>query len=1030
MDVANYFMEKKVTSWLVTLLLLIGGGIAFTELGRLEDPEFDIKQVNILTQYPGASPTQVEQEVTFAIEQELQNLPYVKKIWSQSKAGYSLVQVEMKDSVRGEQLTQVWDEVRKKVSDTARNFPPGTKQPQVLDDFGDVFGVLLALSGQGYDLRDLEQVGDRLQRELSLVPGVAKVTLVGTQIDQVFIEISQSRLSSLGMPVQQIAALLSEQNVVANAGHVHVGSEYIRFRPTGEFHSVAELGNLTVISPTTGESILLRDIADIRRGFREPSHHLLGYNTHPALNLGISFASGVNVVKVGNDIEEKLKRLEHSMPVGMELSAIYYQSNEVEKAVNDFLFSLLLAVVIVVVVLLVFMGLKSGLLIGLILTLTIFGTFIVMEITGIALQRVSLGGLIIALGMLVDNAIVITEGILIGLKKGLSKRQAANAVVKQTQWPLLGATVIAITAFAPIGLSPDAIGEFVGSLFWVLLISLLISWFTAISLTPFFGELFFKAEGQSGDGSDPYQGWLYTAYRFSLSIAIKHRALTVFALIGLFAGSAFGFTLVKQAFFPSSATPMFFVELRYPEGSAIQFTQAKMSEVESFVADQDEVAFVASSVNQGFPRFILTYSAVEAGANNGQLIIRTHQRDDIDTLMTKLDRFLVQQQPSTEFMLRRLALGPNSGAAIEARFSGPDPEQLRQLSEQVKTIYRQDDQLTAIRDDWKQRVKVYRPQFDDLKASELGISKQDFDRALLTHYSGDQVGVYRDGDKLLPIVITVPETERQSVSQVRDIQVYASTTGRYVSLSELVTGFETEWEDPVIQRRNRSRTITVMAEPNIHSPDNANTIFNRIRGQVESLPLPPGYQLEWGGEYQNSKDAQENVFASVPLGYLFMFVITILLFNSIKESLVVWLCVPLALIGVVSGLLLLDVPFGFMGFLGFLSLSGMIVKNGIVLIDQINTELAAGKPTFDAVFDSAVSRVRPVLMAAITTILGLVPLLSDPFFIDMAVVISFGLGFATLLTLIAVPVFYLMFHGEEGVSSGNRNNPSLQNALS
>ncbi len=1014
MDTAKYFIEKKVTSWLVTVVLLLGGLVAFLGLGRLEDPEFSIKQVNIITQYPGATPVQVENEVTYAIEEEIQNLPYVDRILSQSKTGISIVEMHVKHSVNSAELGQVWDEVRKKISDRSTNFPPGVQAPIILDDFGDVYGVMLALSGEGYSYRDLELIGDSLTRELALVPGVSKVNLAGQQIEQVFIEISKSKLNALGMPVGQIASLLSEQNVVANAGHITLGTEYIRFRPTGEFQSVEELGSLTVISPVTGKSIKLRDIADIRRGFREPSNHLMGFNGSSALTLGVSFASGVNVVEIGRAVEARLEELQEIIPAGVALEPIYVQSREVEKSVNSFLMSLFQAVAIVILVLLVFMGIKSGLIIGLILTITIFGTFIVMDMMAIELQRISLGGLIIALGMLVDNAIVITEGILIGLKKGKTKLKAAQEIVFQTRWPLLGATVIAITAFAPIGLSPDSVGEFVGSLFYVLLISLLLSWFTAVTLTPFFCEMLFKEEIQNPnpeDETDPYKGIIFVLYKWSLSFAMRNRIFTVICLVAAFVGGMYSFAFVKQAFFPPSATPMFFVELRYPEGTSINHTHEQVSQIENYLAEDDGVEFVASTINQGFSRFILTYGAVEFGSNNAQLAVRTHDRDYIDPLLSKLSTYITEHQPDAEFMLKRMALGPSTGSPIEVRFNGTDPNVLRRLSEQAKEILLQDPWLTGIRDDWKQRVKVIRPQFNDLKAAELGISKRDFDKALLTHYTGDQVGVYRDQNKLLPIVITVPENERNSINQLEDIQVYASTTGQYVALSELMFGYEIEWEDPIIHKRNRHRTLTVMASPTLDSPDNANAIFQRVRPQIEAISLPDGYHLEWGGEYENSTEAQANVFASVPMGYLFMFIITILLFNSVRESLVVWLCVPLALIGVVSGLLLLDVAFGFMGFLGFLSLSGMVVKNGIVLIDQINVEVHSGKPVYQAVFDSAVSRVRPVLMAAVTTILGLLPLLSDPFFQDMAVVISFGLGFATLLTLIAVPVFYMLFFG-------------------
>ncbi|MFD1384462.1 efflux RND transporter permease subunit [Rhodanobacter aciditrophus] len=492
MNIAGYFIERKVSSWLVTLILLLGGAIAFTNLGQLEDPEFTIKEALVITYYPGASPEQVEEEVTYPIELELQNLPYLDKVVSTSKAGYSKVQITIKDTYRAEQLKQIWDEVRKKVNDMRGSFPTGVGTPIVVDDFGDVYGIMLAVHGEGYPYKDLENYVDYVKRELVLVDGVAKVAVAAEQSEQVTIEMSRSKLANMGVSPSQLQTLLANQNVVSDAGKVQVGSEYIRISPTGEFQDISELENLIVGSPGEDNLIRLKDVATVKREYQDPQDQLVNFNGASSLLLGVSFSNNVNVVEVGKRIEARLHELEYQQPVGISLDTVYFQSKEVEKSVSSFLANLAAAVGIVILVLLVFMGVRSGILIGLILLLTILGTFIVMEYFNINLQRISLGGLIIALGMLVDNAIVVTEGILIGLHRGQTKFEAASAVVKQTKWPLLGATVIAVTAFAPIGLSPDSVGEFVGSLFYVLLISLLLSWVTAITLTPFFCDLFFK----------------------------------------------------------------------------------------------------------------------------------------------------------------------------------------------------------------------------------------------------------------------------------------------------------------------------------------------------------------------------------------------------------------------------------------------------------------------------------------------------------------------------------------------------------
>lgn len=1010
MNIAAYFIERKVTSWMLTLILLVGGVIAFTGLGQLEDPEFTIKDALVITYYQGASPEQVEEEVTYPIEIALQNLPYVDEINSTTKAGYSQVTLTIKDTYRKEKLKQIWDEVRKTIKDIEGNFPPGVSTPRVVDDFGDVYGVMLAVNGEGYPYKDLETYIDYLKRELVLVDGVSKVKVAGEQSEQITIEISRTRLTNMGIDPSSLANLLSTQNTVSNAGSVRVGDEYIRVSPTGEFQDISELENLIVGTPTTGKMIRLSDIATIKREYVDPQTNPINFNGETSLLLGVSFSSGVNVVEAGKLLEQRIAELKYQQPMGINLDTVYFQSKEVERSVSNFLLNLAEAVGIVVLVLLVFMGIKSGILIGLILLLTILGTFIVMEYFAINLQRISLGGLIIALGMLVDNAIVVTEGVLIGLKRGMSKVEAASSVVNQTKWPLLGATVIAITAFAPIGLSPDSVGEFVGSLFYVLLISLFLSWVTAVTLTPFFCDLFFKEEIKAGEeeGEDPYKGAFFVAYKWLLDKALHYRWITVLLLIASLMTSGWAFQFVKQSFFPPSTTAMFYLDVEGPAGTHIDASYELTKRIEQRLLSEEGVSTITSTTGQGVPRFILTYNQEQSNASYAQFIIRTDNSEVIPDLIERTYYIMKNEFPDVEAKLQRLELGPASGSKIEARITGPDPLVLRSVSEQIKAIYRADGGLENIKDDWRQRTKVLRPQFDEEQARRLGISKADLDKVLLANFNGSRIGLYRDGSDILPIVQKAPAEERRSIDQIRDLQIYSPATGAYITLTSLVKGFDVIWEDPIIERHNRKRTITVMSDNNILDGETAMAVFGRIRGPVEAIELPPGYSLEWGGEYESSTDAQANIFTALPMGYLFMFIITVLLFNSVRVPLVIWFCVPLALIGVSSGLLAMNTAFGFMSLLGFLSLSGMIVKNGIVLADQINVELGQGTEAYKAVFDSAVSRVRPVCMAAITTILGMIPLLSDAFFEGMAVVISFGLGFATILTLIAVPVFYVM----------------------
>lgn len=993
-----------------TLLLLIGGSVSYFDLGQLEDPEFTLKKAMVITMYPGASPQQVEEEVTFPIENAIQQLPYVDYVTSISSNGKSQITVEMKSTYRKEQLRQIWDEMRRKINDLSPSLPSGVYPSTILDDFADVYGVMYSVTGDGYSYDELKDYVDFLKRELVLVKGVSKVTVAGQQQAQVMVEVSTRKLAQLGIAPSHIFQLLQSQNTVSNAGKIRVGDESIRLHPTGEFKDVKELETLLISKSGANELIYLGDVAKVYREYAEVPNNIIRYNSQQALLIGVSFMSGVNVVDVGKNIDKHLASLEYQRPHGIHINSVYNQPQEVQKSVDGFIISLLEAIAIVIVVLLLFMGLKSGILIGGILLLTVLGTFIFMKLFAIDLQRISLGALIIALGMLVDNAIVVTEGILINLKRGQTKLKAAVNIVEQTKWPLLGATVIAVTAFAPIGLSSDASGEFAGSLFWVLFISLLLSWITAITLTPFFANLMFKEnefkneEGQEDE--DPYKGFIFNGYKAILDLALHFRKTTLILMVVLLCTAVVGFGSVKQSFFPASNTPMFYVDYWQEQGSDIRSTLEGVKKLEEFLQKEDLVEEVTSTTGQGAPRFMLTYAPEKSYPAYGQLIIRVADREAVATVMQTVRDYSSNHALSAQLKIKPMEIGPSTDAKIEARFSGPDPVVLRQLAAKAEELIGEDEGAYNIRDDWRARTKMIRPQFNEQKARRLGISKSDLDNVLLTSLSGKQVGVYRDGTQLLPIIARSPANERLNVESVHDLQIYSPVLGVFVPVTQVVDEFDVQWEDSLIMRRDRKRTITVMADNNVLGDETPAKLFARIRGPIENMELPRGYQLEWGGEFESSSKAQKAIFGSLPLGYLAMFAVTVLLFNSLKQPLVIWATVPLAIIGVSAGLLAMNAPFSFMGLLGLLSLSGMLIKNGIVLVDQINLELREGKSPYEAVFDSGVSRVRPVAMAAITTILGMIPLLFDVFFQSMAVTIMFGLGFATILTLIVVPVLY------------------------
>jgi multidrug efflux pump subunit AcrB len=1020
MRLTEYTLANRTVTWMVVALLALGGVFAFNGLGRLEDPHFTIKQAMVVTRYPGASSQEVEEEVTLPIENAIQQLPYVEHIVSTTAAGLSQVEVEMKSIYRKDDLAQIWDEMRRKINDMEGSLPPGASAPMINDDFADVYGMFYAVTGEGYSFDELADYTDYLRRELAQVDGVGKVIVGGRRIEQVFIEVDRAKLAASGFSVETISQVLQGQNLVSDAGHINIGREYLRVssvRPDGE--GLQALRSL-LLGSANGQLVFLTDVATISKGYREPPSHLYRFNGKPALTLGVSFGSGVNVVEVGAAIKARLQALEYAQPLGVEITAVYDQPGQVNESVSNFLWSLAQAVVIVVLVLMVTMGLKPGIIMSATLLLTIAGTFIAMNAFGIELHRISLGALIIALGMLVDNAIVVTEGIMINVRQGMRKTQAAIRIVSHTRWPLLGATIIAITAFAPIGLSPDASGEFTGSLFWVLLISLFFSWVLAVTLTPFFcflllgkrgddAERSADANAQKPDPYAPYQGKIYRTYRKLLHVCLHFRALTLVAMLALLVSAIMAFSHVNRAFFPDSSLPMFMVDYWLPEGSAIRSTEADVKKLEADILKLEGVKQITSTIGRGAERFMLTYAPEKTYPSYAQLMIETDSFARVATVATQVKTLLKEQYPQAFTRIKRTSVGPTTAAKIEARLSGPDPTELRRLGEQMINIFTDNPHATNVRQNWRERTKVLRPVLDAAAAQRLGITQADLDNAIKMNLEGVCIGVFRQGADLLPIIIRPPANERHGVDQLDRVQVYSPISQGYVNVGQFVRSVELDWENPLIMRRDKKRTLAVLADPT----DNSNPfdLLAELRGPAEALQLPLGYSLEWGGEHEAQAKANKAVFAFVPIGVLVMIMVNIIMFNSLRQTLVIWLTVPLAIVGVAWGLLVAGAPFSFTALLAVLSLVGMQIKNGIVLVEEIkrlNDEEQI--PWSEAISLAAVSRLRPVSMAALTTILGMLPLLTDVFFKPMAVTIMAGLGFATILTLIVVPVLFALFY--------------------
>ncbi len=1021
-NLARLSIEKPLLAWLIILFCLLGGIWAFLTIGRLEDPAFTIKNAIVVTQYPGATAEEVELEVTEPLEIALQQMDQLKRMESESAPGRSEIQVEMNDEYRGEELEQVWDDLRKRMRDASVQLPPGASQPFVIDDFGDVYGIFYAVTAPGYSDAQKRDIAKMLRRELSLVDGVARVETAGLEEERIYVEIPQAELARLNLPFPAVLQAISNENEVVSAGEAPMDERLLRVSVPQNIDGVAALENLLIAPAQSGDTIRLGDIANIQRAPVERPAQFIYHNNERAFTVAVAGLTTANIVDVGQAVEAKLDQLAVRIPVGVDIQPIYEQHRVVSESLNGFLVNLAISLAIVVGMLCIFMGWRAGLSVGTVLLLTVSGTIFFMKLGGIEMQRISLGALIIAMGMLVDNAIVVVEGIQTGVQRGEGRKEAAEDAVTSTQWPLLGATIIGIMAFSGIGLSPDVTGEFLFSLFAVILISLMLSWVLAITVAPLVSYTLFKSN--RGNPTDPYAGRVFGAYRRVLGTSLRARWITLASLIVVTVLSFWGFGFVKQSFFPDSNTPIFYVDVVQPQGSDILDVNEDLKEMGAYVAGLENVVSVDTFVGAGATRFMLTYAPEQPNPAYGQLIVRTAERDHIPPLVNEIEKHLEENWPGAEIRVNRIVFGPPSGADLEARFSGPDPDVLRALASEAMTKLKREAEVTEIRTNWRNQAPVIIPRINESRARTLGVAREDIAQAISFATTGETVGLYREGDRLIPIVARAPTAERNETESLADRLIWSPGRNSYVSMDDLVSQFDVEAEETLIQRYNRVRTITVQAQS--RSFETAATAFQRFRPVIESVELPPGYSLEWGGEREASAEANASLAAQLPISFIVMLTVSLLLFLKVRQPLIVWLIVPMSIVGVTLGLLLTNTAFSFTALLGFLSLSGMLIKNAIVLIDEIDVRIDRGDDRWEALRDGSVSRLRPVLLAAGTTILGMTPLLTDAFFRGMAVTIIGGLAFATILTMVAAPVLYSLFFGIKAPSRKRREGAAAQ----
>jgi multidrug efflux pump subunit AcrB len=1006
MNPGIFAMKNRLITMIVILASLVGGWNAYKNMSRFEDPEFTIRTAVIITQYPGATPTEVANEITEPLESAIQQMQEVESLKSTSSAGLSRINVEIKYEFSRSKaaLQAIWSKLRNKVNDAQSSLPPGAIASIVNDDFGDVYGVYFLLTGDGYTYKELEDYAKKLRTDVLSVEGVAKVSLSGLQKEAIYVEVSRERAAALGQSINNIYQQLEKQNAVSPAGNVLAGNRRLIIQPSGSIDSVEEIKSMVVATDNEGTLVYLRDIATVERAYKTPLTDEIRYNGEPAIGFGISNVTGANVVKMGNAIDTKITSVENQRPIGIEIHEYYHQGKITDDAVQSFVLNVVAALAIVLVTLFFFMGIKSSIIIGATLIITIAATLATMYLLNIPMHRISLGALIIALGMLVDNAIVVTDGILVGTQRGERKLDIVKKIISRSIWPLLGGTLVGILAFAPIGLAPGSTAEYTGHLFWVVMISLMYSWIFAITVVPFLADLMFKEVPATTQ--EPKDGKFMATYKDFMRRVLKIRWVPIGLTMILFVVSVWGFQFVKSGFFPTSTTPQVVVDYWLPEGTDITQTKADMLKIEAELLTYSGIENVQTLIGKGTLRYMLVYAAESGNSAYGQFLLKVNNYDDIPDIIPKIQAYLDSGYPNAQAKVWQFELGPGGGSKIEAEFSGPDPAVLRRLADEAKAIMTADGGAISIKDDWRQPVSIIQPVYSSNKGRRLGISREDLSRSLLTNFSGRTVGVYREGDTLIPIIARAPESERLDAESIGQIQIISPVTGAAVPLEQVVDSINMAWRNSLLLREDRVWKIKAQSDP--VAGDLASDLQGRVRPQINAIELPPGVKLEWGGELGNSTEAKGDLASTIPMGLLAMVLVVVILFNGLRQPLVIWLVVPLALIGVVLGLVVTGTPMEFMAILGLLSLSGLLIKNAIVLVDQMDIEIADGKARFDAVVDSAASRVRPVMMGALTTVLGVIPLFGDAFFKSMAVVLVFGLTFATVLTLIVVPALYVV----------------------
>ncbi|WP_454710622.1 efflux RND transporter permease subunit [Cupriavidus nantongensis] len=1013
-NLSRWALEHQPLTRYLLVVLLLGGLLAFFQLGQDEDPPFTFRVMVVQAFWPGATAEQIAVQVTDKIERQLQEVPYADKIRSFSKPGETTVIFQLKDTSPARETAQVWYTVRKKIGDIQQTLPAGVRGPFFNDEFGDVYGTIYALSADGFNYKELREYADLVRQELLRVPSVAKVSLIGLQDEKVYVEFNQARFAQLGLDINAIADQISQQNNLTGSGVLVTPTDNLQVRLSGQFASVEDLENLVLRGPNGIANIRLGDIAHVYRGYVDPTQQRMRFNGKDVIGLGISMQKGGDIIELGQNLRAAFERLRGQLPVGIEMDQVQDQPEAVQRSVGEFVRVLIEAVVIVLAVSFVSLGLhtrplrldvRPGLVVALTIPLVLAVTFLFMNIFGIGLHKISLGALIVALGLLVDDAIIAVEMMVRKLEEGFSKMEAATFAYTSTAMPMLTGTLITAAGFLPVGLARSTVGEYTFAIFAVTALALVLSWLAAVYFTPYLGYLLLKTRAPgAGEAHEVFDTPFYARFRRLVDWCVTWRKLVIAITLVAFALGIYAFKFVEKQFFPDSSRPELMVELWMPEGTSFAQMEAEAKRFEQRGGTDRDVASLTTFVGTGAPRFYLPLDQIFPQSNVAQVIVMPASTEVRDALRRRVIQLLDTEFPYLRGRVKLLPNGPPVAYPVQFRVIGPDAAGVRRLADQVKAEMRANPNTVGVNDNWNENVKMLRLEIDQDKARALGVTTQAIARVTQTVLSGVPVGQYRDGDKLIEILMRTPRNERDAISDLNNMLV-PTNTGRVVPLTQ-VARVALRSEPGVVWRENRDFGVTVQADvvDGIQGP----TVTAQINPKLDPLraQLPPGYRITVAGAEEESGKAGASIAAQLPLCIFIIFTLLMLQLHSFSRAAMVFLTGPLGLIGAAATLLLLRAPMGFVAQLGITALLGMIIRNSVILVDQIEQDIRAGVPQWTAIVEAAVRRFRPIILTAAAAVLAMIPLSRSMFWGPMAVAIMGGLIIATVLTLLFLPALY------------------------